>query len=55
MFTPEEDLIATRNNRDISVFDLYSVDQLTLADLGVIFDIARRFREYKTYKFGFNK
>ncbi len=55
MFTPEEDLIATRNNRDISVFDLYSVDQLTLADLGVIFDIARKFREYKTYKFGFNK
>ncbi len=53
--TPEQDLIQTRAERDISVFDLYSVDQLTLADLGVIFEIARKFREYKTYKFSLNK
>jgi hypothetical protein len=42
MLTPEQDLLDTRDKRDISVFDLYSVDQLTLADLGVIFDIARK-------------
>lgn len=55
MLTPEQDLLDTRAQRDISVFDLYSVDQLTLADLGVIFDIARKFRAYKTYKFPFGK
>jgi len=48
--TPEQDLIAARNNRDISIFDLYSVDQLSLPDLGVIFEIARKFREHGTYK-----
>ncbi len=53
--TPEQDLIETRNKRDINIFDLYSVDQLSLTDFGVIFDIARKFREYKTYKFPFWK
>ena len=53
--TPEQDLIDLRNGRDISVFDLYSVDQLNLTDLGVIFELARKFREYKTYKFDLNK
>ena len=53
--TPEQDLLQTRNERDISILDLYSVDQLSLTDLGVIFEIARKFREYKTHKFPFNK
>lgn len=55
MLTPEQDLLETRAKRDISVFELYSVDQLSLTDLGVIFEIARKFREYKTYKFSFGK
>lgn len=54
-FTPEQDLENTRNGRDITCFDLYSVDQLSLTDLGVIFEIARKFREHKTYKFNLSK
>lgn len=53
--TPEQDLEKTRDKRDLSCFDLYSVDQLSLTDLGVIFEIARKFREYKTYKFNLSK
>ena len=53
--TPEQDLIETRAERDLSVFDLYSVDQLSLTDLGVIFELARKFREYKTHKFNLSK
>ena len=53
--TPEQELTKLRNNRDLSVFDLYSVDQLTMTDLGVIFELARKFREYKTFKFSLNK
>ena len=53
--TPEHVLTELRNGRDLSVFDLYSVDQLTLTDLGVIFELARKFREYKTFKFSLNK
>lgn len=53
--TPEQDLIHVRDGRDISPFDLYSVDQLSLTDLGVIFCIARKFREYKTHKFNLSK
>lgn len=53
--TPEQDLEKTRDKRDLSCFDLYSVDQLSVTDLGVIFEIARKFREYKTYKFNLSK
>jgi len=53
--TPEQDLENVRAGRDLSCFDLYSVDQLSLTDLGVIFEIARKFREYKTYKFNLSK
>ncbi|MDA9129428.1 aspartate carbamoyltransferase catalytic subunit [Candidatus Gracilibacteria bacterium] len=53
--TPEQELTKLRNNRDLSIFDLYSVDQLTITDLGVIFELARKFREYKTFKFSLNK
>ena len=51
----EEDLIAIRNGRDLSFFDLISIDQVTADDLSLIYDVARRFRDYKTYKFSFNK
>ena len=51
----EKDLNAIRKDRDISFFDLVSIDQVTLADLEVLYDVARRFREYKTYKFSLNK
>jgi len=53
--TPEQALEKVRDGRDLSCFDLYSVDQLSLTDLGVIFEIARKFREYKTYKFNLSK
>lgn len=53
--TPEEDLLQTRRERDVSFLDLFSIDQVTLSDLSLIFSIARKFREYKTYKFNFNK
>ncbi len=52
---PEKDLIATRKKRDLSFFDLCSIDQITISDLNLIFEIARKFREYKTYKFSLNK
>lgn len=53
--TPEQELEKVRNGRDLSCFDLYSVEQLSVTDLGVIFEIARKFREYKTYKFNLSK
>ncbi len=51
----EQDLIAARKGRDLSFFDLYSIDQLNDADMGLIFDVARKFRDHKTHKFGLNK
>ena len=51
----EKDLIKVRSGRDASFFDLYSIDQLSQPDLDLIFDLARKFRQYQTYKFGFNK
>lgn len=51
----EADLLEVRKGRDLSFFDLISIDQVTLADLATIYDVARRFRDYKTYKFSFNK
>src|SRR3989338_575206 len=51
----EKDLNAIRKGRDLSFFDLVSIDQVTPDDLGLLYDVARRFREYKTYKFSFNK
>jgi len=51
----EKDLSEVRAERDLSFFDLISIDQVTLPDLSLIFDVARRFRDYKTYKFSFNK
>jgi aspartate carbamoyltransferase catalytic subunit len=51
----EKDLNSFRKGRDLSFFDLISIDQVKLEDLTLIYDVARRFREYKTYKFSFNK
>jgi aspartate carbamoyltransferase catalytic subunit len=51
----EKDLLETRAERDLSIFDLYSIDQLSLKDIDTIFDIARKFRDHKTYKFTLNK
>src|SRR3989338_3541158 len=51
----EKDLNSIRKGRDLSFFDLVSIDQVTPEDLGLLYDVARRFREYKTYKFSFNK
>ncbi len=51
----EKDLSAIRAGRDLSFFDLVSIDQVNPEDLTLIYDVARRFRDYKTYKFSFNK
>lgn len=51
----EKDLNSVRKSRDLSFFDLVSISQVTPDDLGLLYDVARRFRDYKTYKFSFNK
>ena len=53
--SPDEIMIETRRQRDVSFFDLTSVDQVSVDDMSLIFDIARKFREYKTYKFALLK
>lgn len=47
----EHDLIDARAGRDASFFDLYSINQLSADDLPLIYDLARKFRDYKTHKF----
>jgi len=39
-----------RKNRDVSFFDLYSVEQLRTEDIALILEIAREFRKHKTAK-----
>jgi aspartate carbamoyltransferase catalytic subunit len=51
----EADLLAVRAGRELSFFDLVSIEPVGLPDISLIYDVARRFREYKTYKFSFNK
>ncbi len=51
----ETELIKVRKGRDLSFFDLVSIEQASNKDLELVFDVARRFRDYKTYKFSFNK
>ncbi|HTR18672.1 MAG TPA: aspartate carbamoyltransferase catalytic subunit [Candidatus Paceibacterota bacterium] len=51
----EKDLNSIRKGRDLSFFDLLSIDQVSKEDLVLLYDVARRFRDYKTYKFSFNK
>lgn len=55
MSEAEEDLSTIRRGRDLSFFDLTSIDQVSLEDLVLLYDVARRFRDYRTYKFSFNK
>lgn len=52
---PEQDLIDARAGRDVGFFDLHSIDQANDDDLSLIFDLARKFRHYQTYKFSLNK
>ena len=51
----EQSLQTIRNKRDLSCFDVCSIDQLTTDDLTLIFDIARGFREAKTAKLTLGK
>jgi len=51
----EKDLNSIRKDRDLSFFDLVSIDQVSIEDLALLYEVARRFRDYKTYKFSFNK
>ncbi len=51
----EKALVETRAGRDVGFFDLHSIDQVSIADINTIFDIARAFRANQTYKFSFNK
>ena len=41
----EQDLIALRAGRDVSFFDLHSIDQLTLPDIKLIMELAKKFKE----------
>ena len=51
----EQELIDIRAGRDASFLDLCSIDQVSDKDLVLIYDLARKFRDHKTYKFDFNK
>lgn len=48
---PVKELTKVRAGRDVSFFDLYSMDQVSAKDLDLIIALARRFREYRTHKF----
>ena len=48
-------LTRARGGRDVSFFDLVSIDQVTRADFDLIMDVARAFRAQGTHKFAFNK
>lgn len=51
----EAGLLALRGGRDVSFFDLTTIDALTEDDLSLIFSLARKFREGKTAKLGLCK
>lgn len=46
----ESELVRLRDGRDVSFFDLLSVDQLSLDDINLIFALAKKFKETKTAK-----
>lgn len=48
-------LLQVRRKRDLSFFDLHSINQVTPRDLALLFEVARAFRQHGTYKFSFNK
>ncbi len=51
----EQHLRTVRADRDASFFDLHSIDQLTPADLTLIFELARAFRSARTAKLTLGK
>lgn len=51
----EQNLKDIRNGRDLTFFDMLSIDQLTDDDIALIFDVARGFRKAKTAKLSLNK
>ena len=53
--TIESNLRTIRNERDVSFFDLHSIDQLSDTDLELVFAVARGFREAKTAKLTLGK
>ncbi len=53
--TIEAQLQTIRQDRDLSCFDVYSIDQLSEADLELIFALARGFRAAKTAKLTLGK
>lgn len=50
MSSLKETLEKVRNNRDLSVFDLLSIDDLTKDDISLILDLAEIFKQSKTEK-----
>ncbi|MDC1205394.1 aspartate carbamoyltransferase catalytic subunit [Candidatus Pacebacteria bacterium] len=46
----ELELHALRDKRDISFFDLVSIDDVSVEDMSLIFTLARKFKEAKTHK-----
>ncbi len=46
----ESELVKVRNGRDVSFFDLYSIDQLSREDIALLFDLAKTFKKAKTAK-----
>jgi aspartate carbamoyltransferase catalytic subunit len=46
----EKKLLATRNNRDLSCFDVVSIDDLSLEDITLILDLAEVFKQSKSQK-----
>jgi len=46
----ESDLVKLRAGRDVSFFDLLSIDQLTSEDISLLFDLTKKFKEIKTAK-----
>ncbi|HMA78324.1 MAG TPA: aspartate carbamoyltransferase catalytic subunit [Candidatus Paceibacterota bacterium] len=51
----ETQLQKIRAKRDLSCFDIYSIDQLTTTDLSLIFTVAAGFRDAKTAKLTLGK
>ena len=47
----EQQLIKIRGNRDLSVFDLCSIDDLTDEDIELIFELAIKFKEFGNQKY----
>lgn len=46
----EEKLLKIRNNRDLSVFDIVSIDDLSLEDINLILEISKLMKESSTQK-----